>query len=106
MSMSIGGTGSTPCVTLNTKFMLARRYLCKNPTYSDHVISPGEDGCQDLPVLFKRNRHHRGSVYTVAWNPAGNVIATGGYNFFRLRILHHVFLLFIANYSSHSQPRV
>ena len=41
------------------------------------MFASGEDGLQDLPILFKRNRHHRGSIYTVGWNKTGNLLATG-----------------------------
>jgi len=27
--------------------------------------------------LFKHNNHHRGSIYCVAWNDSGDMIATG-----------------------------
>ena len=28
-------------------------------------------------ILFKSNRHHRGSIYCIAWSAAGDIIATG-----------------------------
>lgn len=28
-------------------------------------------------ILFKRNRHHKGSIYCIAWNNSGNLLATG-----------------------------
>lgn len=28
-------------------------------------------------ILFKSNRHHRGSIYCVAWSTTGDIIATG-----------------------------
>lgn len=28
-------------------------------------------------VLFKRTKHHKGSIYCLAWSPAGDLIATG-----------------------------
>lgn len=28
-------------------------------------------------VLLKRTKHHKGSIYTLAWNPAGDLLATG-----------------------------
>ena len=27
--------------------------------------------------MFKRTKHHKGSIYCLAWSPAGNLIATG-----------------------------
>lgn len=32
--------------------------------------------CQST-VLFKRTKHHKGSIYCLAWSPAGDLIATG-----------------------------
>ncbi|CAH1785987.1 unnamed protein product [Owenia fusiformis] len=28
-------------------------------------------------VIFKRNKHHKGSIYCLGWNPGGDLIATG-----------------------------
>lgn len=28
-------------------------------------------------VRFKRNKHHKGSIYCVAWSPCGQLLATG-----------------------------
>ena len=28
-------------------------------------------------ILFKSNRHHRGSIYCIAWSATGDIIATG-----------------------------
>lgn len=28
-------------------------------------------------VLFKRTRHHKGSIYCMAWTPMGDLMATG-----------------------------
>ena len=36
----------------------------------DHLTSQTE-------VVFKRNKHHKGSIYCVAWNATGDLIATG-----------------------------
>ena len=27
--------------------------------------------------MFKRAKHHKGSIYCVGWNPAGDILATG-----------------------------
>ena len=36
----------------------------------DHTTQPST-------VLFKRTKHHKGSIYCLAWSPAGDLIATG-----------------------------
>lgn len=28
-------------------------------------------------VLFKRTKHHKGSIYCMAWSPQGDLVATG-----------------------------
>jgi WD40 repeat protein len=33
--------------------------------------------CKPASVLYKKSKHHYGSIYCTAWNPAGNLIATG-----------------------------
>uniref|UniRef100_A0A8D0YKD0 WD repeat domain 47 n=1 Tax=Sus scrofa TaxID=9823 RepID=A0A8D0YKD0_PIG len=42
--------------------------------------SRGEEA-HDIPkqpvVRFKRNKHHKGSIYCVAWSPCGQLLATG-----------------------------
>lgn len=32
---------------------------------------------QQMDVIIKRVKHHKGSIYCVAWNNHGNLIATG-----------------------------
>jgi len=32
---------------------------------------------QPMDVVFKRTKHHKGSIYCAAWNALGNLIATG-----------------------------
>ena len=39
-------------------------------TRSDHGVQP-------MDVIVKRVKHHKGSIYCVAWNSHGNLIATG-----------------------------
>jgi len=36
-----------------------------------------EDKVQAMDVVVKRVKHHKGSIYCVAWNNVGNLIATG-----------------------------
>lgn len=33
--------------------------------------------CKPASVLYKKSKHHYGSIYCCAWNPSGNLIATG-----------------------------
>ncbi|XP_015765803.1 PREDICTED: WD repeat-containing protein 47-like [Acropora digitifera] len=43
-----------------------------------HRISRKDSDQPPQPtILFKSNRHHRGSIYCVAWSAAGDIIATG-----------------------------
>ncbi|XP_029640539.1 WD repeat-containing protein 47 isoform X7 [Octopus sinensis] len=48
--------------------------ICSFPDIQDiqqsHITQPAN-------VAFKRTKHHKGSIYCVAWNYQGNVIATG-----------------------------
>ena len=33
--------------------------------------------CKPASVLYKKGKHHYGSIYCAAWNDAGDLIATG-----------------------------
>ncbi|XP_023391887.1 WD repeat-containing protein 47 isoform X2 [Pteropus medius] len=42
------------------------------------VIDPSAQDIPKQPVVrFKRNKHHKGSIYCVAWSPCGQLLATG-----------------------------
>lgn len=30
-----------------------------------------------MEVVYKKNKHHKGSIYCIAWSPMGDLIATG-----------------------------
>ncbi|XP_022088994.1 WD repeat-containing protein 47-like isoform X3 [Acanthaster planci] len=62
-------TGSLYAVGANSKTLR----ICSYPDVS-HVT---EDETKQPTVLFKRTRHHKGSIYCVGWSPSGNLIATG-----------------------------
>ena len=32
---------------------------------------------EQAEVVFKRGKHHKGSIYCVAWNATGDLVATG-----------------------------
>jgi WD repeat-containing protein 47 len=52
--------------------------VCRYPdltTIKDNSILTNE--CKAASVLYKKSKHHYGSIYCTAWNPAGNLIATG-----------------------------
>ena len=36
-----------------------------------------EHSTYQATVLFKRTKHHKGSIYCMAWSPQGDLIATG-----------------------------
>ncbi|XP_078606147.1 WD repeat-containing protein 47-like isoform X1 [Branchiostoma floridae x Branchiostoma japonicum] len=48
--------------------------VCSYPGVTD--LRPDQKPEQPT-VLYKRNRHHKGSIYCIAWSPTGNLIATG-----------------------------
>ena len=52
---------------MNTEIELIR---CVNVRPFSHRPSP-------IHVLMKRARHHKGSIYCLAWSPQGDLIATG-----------------------------
>ncbi len=39
-------------------------------------VRPG-NAPKPAAVVYKKSKHHYGSIYCTAWNPAGNLIATG-----------------------------
>ncbi|XP_012503952.1 PREDICTED: WD repeat-containing protein 47 [Propithecus coquereli] len=58
----------------------------RNPGSTNHIPFLEESPCgnqiaHDTPkqpvVRFKRNKHHKGSIYCVAWSPCGQLLATG-----------------------------
>ena len=46
--------------------------LCAYPEKLVHPKTP-----QPPIVLAKRTKHHKGSIYCLAWSPKGDLIATG-----------------------------
>ncbi|XP_011933629.1 PREDICTED: WD repeat-containing protein 47 isoform X10 [Cercocebus atys] len=58
----------------------------RNPGSTNHIPFLEESPCgsqiaHETPkqpvVRFKRNKHHKGSIYCVAWSPCGQLLATG-----------------------------
>ncbi|XP_018116587.1 WD repeat-containing protein 47 [Xenopus laevis] len=45
--------------------------------YPDVIDTSVASGPTQPTVRFKRNKHHKGSIYCVAWSPCGQLLATG-----------------------------
>ncbi|XP_035279764.1 WD repeat-containing protein 47-like [Anguilla anguilla] len=45
--------------------------------YPDVLDTSGSGASKQPVVRFKRNKHHKGSIYCVAWSPCGQLLATG-----------------------------
>ncbi|XP_077986557.1 WD repeat-containing protein 47-like isoform X1 [Glandiceps talaboti] len=90
-SMSMGdGSKFYPVTTLED--VQAIRAVAFNPTGSMYAVGSNsktlricaypeiagfEQQIKQPTILYKRNRHHKGSIYCVAWSPTGDLIATG-----------------------------
>ena len=48
--------------------------ICQYPSVSE---IQGDHETYQPTVLFKRTKHHKGSIYCLAWSPKGDLIATG-----------------------------
>ncbi|KAM5148482.1 WD repeat-containing protein 47 [Mantella aurantiaca] len=64
-------SGSLYAVGSNAKTLR----VCAYPDVID-TSSPANGPVQPA-VRFKRNKHHKGSIYCVAWSPCGQLLATG-----------------------------
>ncbi|XP_030640798.1 WD repeat-containing protein 47b [Chanos chanos] len=45
--------------------------------YPENLGVSAQGPAKQPEVLFKRNKHHKGSIYCVAWSPCGQLLATG-----------------------------
>ncbi|XP_030629317.1 WD repeat-containing protein 47 [Chanos chanos] len=45
--------------------------------YPDTLDTSGLGAPKPPVIRFKRNKHHKGSIYCVAWSPCGQLLATG-----------------------------
>jgi len=63
-------TGRLYAVGSNSKTLRICSYPKLSDLSEDHTT-------QASTVLFKRTKHHKGSIYCLAWSPAGDLIATG-----------------------------
>uniref|UniRef100_A0A3B1IGP4 WD repeat domain 47b n=1 Tax=Astyanax mexicanus TaxID=7994 RepID=A0A3B1IGP4_ASTMX len=63
-------SGTLYAVGSNSKILR----VCAYPQdLNPSAVSPGTQP----DVCFKRNKHHKGSIYCVAWSPCGQLLATG-----------------------------
>ncbi|XP_076880432.1 WD repeat-containing protein 47b isoform X2 [Brachyhypopomus gauderio] len=46
-------------------------------TYPQNLSTSTESPVRQPDVCFKRNKHHKGSIYCVAWSACGQLLATG-----------------------------
>ncbi|XP_077986558.1 WD repeat-containing protein 47-like isoform X2 [Glandiceps talaboti] len=67
-AVAFNPTGSMYAVGSNSKTLR----ICAYPE-----IAGFEQQIKQPTILYKRNRHHKGSIYCVAWSPTGDLIATG-----------------------------
>ncbi|XP_071948353.1 WD repeat-containing protein 47-like isoform X2 [Antedon mediterranea] len=68
-AISFNTSGSMYAVGSNSKTLR----VCAYPSN----ISTSPQPPRQPEVLFKRNRHHKGSIYCVTWNHTDDIIATG-----------------------------
>ncbi|XP_023941149.2 WD repeat-containing protein 47 isoform X6 [Bicyclus anynana] len=62
--------GNVYAVGSNTKTLR----ICTYPKMDDFK---NDSGLAATTVLMKRTKHHKGSIYCMAWSPAGDLLATG-----------------------------
>uniref|UniRef100_A0A671PAZ7 CTLH domain-containing protein n=1 Tax=Sinocyclocheilus anshuiensis TaxID=1608454 RepID=A0A671PAZ7_9TELE len=63
-------TGTLYAVGSNSKMLR----VC---SYPDTLDTSGSGTSKPPVIRFKRNKHHKGSIYCVAWSPCGQLLATG-----------------------------
>ncbi|XP_069986909.1 WD repeat-containing protein 47 isoform X7 [Penaeus vannamei] len=51
--------------------------ICSYPKLSELSLRREDHTTYQPTVLFKRTKHHKGSIYCLAWSPMGDLIATG-----------------------------
>ena len=69
-AVDVHPSGNFYVVGSNSKCLRICPYPNLNNIKSDNV-------CKPASVLYKKGKHHYGSIYCTAWNPTGNLIATG-----------------------------
>ncbi|EDO43418.1 predicted protein [Nematostella vectensis] len=78
-------TGKLFAIGSNSKILR----ICASPDLENFTNS--DRNASQIPppptILFKRTRHHRGSIYCMAWSSTGDLIATGS-NDKSIKVLH------------------
>ncbi|CAF0819321.1 unnamed protein product [Adineta ricciae] len=69
-SVSVHPTGKYFAVGSNSKMLRVCAYPDLKNIQSDSIPKPAK-------VLYKRGKHHLGSIYCMGWSPSGKLIATG-----------------------------
>ena len=69
-SVSVHPTGKYFAVGSNSKMLRVCAYPDLKNIRSDSIPKPAK-------VLYKRGKHHLGSIYCMGWSPSGKLIATG-----------------------------
>ncbi|CAF0884052.1 unnamed protein product [Adineta ricciae] len=69
-AIDIHPSGKYYAVGSNSKTIRVCAYPEMKNIRADAVPTPAK-------VLYKRNKHHLGSIYCMAWSPSGRIIATG-----------------------------
>ncbi|XP_060070806.1 WD repeat-containing protein 47-like [Ylistrum balloti] len=63
-------SGELYAVGSNSKVLRVCTFPDLSSLRDDHVT-------ERTDVVYKKNKHHKGSIYCIAWSPMGNLIATG-----------------------------
>lgn len=69
-AVDIHPSGNYYVVGSNSKCLRVLPYPSLENVKSEQLSKPAS-------VLYKKSKHHYGSIYCTAWNPSGNLIATG-----------------------------
>ena len=72
-AVDIHPSGSCFVVGSNSKCLR----ICAYPPNSVRTRDESDAVTKPASVIYKKSKHHYGSIYCTAWNPSGSLIATG-----------------------------